>query len=241
VSRGTPPIEGSTAAQDALRDWEAVRASGDIQFAPMAPAKPPELPHWLKDLQKWLADIFDPIGKWLAEVLAPLGRFLRDLLEPLARLLGISWPVFEKILIVLAVLGVLVLVWRIVAPLVVARRARTAPIAEPEWTPVHAAAVALLEDADRLAAEGRFGEAVHLLLQRSVSHIAEARPDWLQPASTAREIAGLQLLPQSARQAFGVIAARVERSLFALRDLDVEDWQAARSAYADFALARLVA
>jgi hypothetical protein len=31
---------------------------------------------------------------------------------------------------------------------------------------------------------------VHLLLQRSVHHIAEARPDWLLPASTAREIAG---------------------------------------------------
>lgn len=241
MSRGTPQIEGSTVTQDALRDWEAVRASSDIQFKPITPGKPPELPQWLKDLQKWLADLFEPLGKWLAELFGPIGRFLRSLFEPLARLLGISWPVFEKILIGLAALGVLVLVWRIVAPLIAARRGRQEAVAETDWAPTHAAAVALLEDADRLAAEGRFGEAVHLLLQRSVSHIAEAQPDWLQPASTAREIAGLELLPPTARKAFGVIATRVERSLFALRDLDADDWRAARSAYADFALARLTA
>jgi hypothetical protein len=241
VSRGTPPIEGSTAAQDALRDWEAVRGSGDIQFQPITPAKPPEVPQWLKDVQKWLADLFEPLGRWFAELFGPIGRFLRSLFEPLARLLGISWPVFEKILIGLAVLGVLVLAWRIVAPLIASRRSRREEVVETDWAPAHAAAGALLEDADRLAAEGRFGEAVHLLLQRSVSHIADAQPDWLQPASTAREIAGLQLLPPAARQAFGVIAARVERSLFALRDLDAGDWQAARSAYSDFALTRLAA
>lgn len=239
MSRGTPQIEGSSAAQDALRDWEAVRASSDIQFSPLVPAKPPEAPQWLQHLQKWLADLFAPLGKWLTEVFGPIGRFLRSLFEPLARLLGISWPVFEKILIGLAVLGVLVLVWRTAAPLIAARRNRAEGESETGWAPTHAAAAALLEDADRLAAEGRFGEAVHLLLQRSVGHIAEAQPDWLQPASTAREIAGLQQLPQAARQAFAVIAARVERSLFALRDLDADDWHAARSAYADFALARL--
>jgi len=241
VSRGTPQIEGSSAAQDALRDWEAVRASADIQFEPLGPAKPPEVAQWLKDLQKWLADFFEPLGRWLGELFGPIGRFLRSLFEPLARLLGISWPVFEKILIGLAVLGMVILLWRIVAPLIASRRHRRQAEVETDWAPTHAAAVALLEDADRLAAEGRFGEAVHLLLQRSVHHIAEAQPGWLQPASTAREIARLQLLPPAARQAFGVIAARVERSLFALRDLDAGDWHAARSAYADFALARLAA
>ena len=38
---------------------------------------------------------------------------------------------------------------------------------------------------------------------------------------------------------FATIAGRVESSLFALRALGAEDWQAARAAYADFALARL--
>jgi hypothetical protein len=112
---------------------------------------------------------------------------------------------------------------------------------EPEWAPDRGQAQALLDEADRLAAEGRYGEAAHLLLQRSVRHIAEARPDWLEPASTAREIAVLPMLPERARQAFTAIATRVERNLFALRDLDLADWQAARAAYADFALQRLQA
>ena len=59
-----------------------------------------------------------------------------------------------------------------------------------------------------------------------------------QPASTAREISVLPMLPERARSAFAAIASRVERSLFALRALDAEDWQAARAAYADFALQR---
>jgi len=100
-----------------------------------------------------------------------------------------------------------------------------------------AAALALLDEADRLAADGRFDEATHLLLQRSVGQIAEARPDLVEPSSTAREIAAQPALPEKARGAFAVIADRVERSLFALRRLSLEDWQAARAAYADFALA----
>ena len=99
------------------------------------------------------------------------------------------------------------------------------------------AALALLEDADRLAAEGRFDEATHLLLKRSVGQIAAARPDLLEPSSTAREIAELPALSEAARGAFALIAGRVERSLFALRRLSVDDWDAARAAYADFALA----
>ena len=56
-------------------------------------------------------------------------------------------------------------------------------------------------------------------------------------APLAREIAAFPMLPERARQAFGTIATRVERSLFALRELQREDWSVARAAYADFALA----
>ena len=114
-----------------------------------------------------------------------------------------------------------------------------AAAAEEEWQPEHAATLALLEDADRLAAEGRFDEATRLLLQRSVGQMAAARPDWVEPSSTARELAALPALPEAARTAFRVIAEQVERSLFALRALERSDWEAARAAYADFALARL--
>ena len=213
-------IAGSSAASDPAGDWEAVRAAVDIQYAPLPPAKipdPPVPPEWLKQLGEWLRSLFEPLGKAL----------------------GMSWPVVEKLLIALAILGVLFLLWRLVLEPLLERRRKPRLEPEPEWAPVRAQAVALLADADRLAAEGRYGEAARLLLQRSVHHIAEAQPDWLLPATTAREIAILPRLPSRAREAFGVIAARVERSLFALRDLDAADWQAARSAYADFALQEL--
>lgn len=219
-------IAGSTAAQDAARDWQALRGDSDIQYAPLPPIrppKPPELPDWLKDLAEWLAQA-------LSKIFGPIGEFL-----------GLTWPVMKVMGLVLAALIVLAILWFwVVRPLLDARRPRSAD-EEPEWSPDRDAAVALLEDADRLAAEGRYGEAAHLLLQRSVHHIAEARPDWLQPASTAREIAVLPMLPERARQAFGAISTRVERSLFALRELDAADWQAARAAYAEFALQRFQA
>ena len=210
-------IAGSSAASDAAREWEAVRAAGDIQYAPLPPAKipePPQPPEWLKQLGEWLRSLFEPLGQAF----------------------GMSWPVVEKVLIGLAIIGVLFLLWRLVLEPLLALRRKPRVLEEPEWAPVRSAAVALLADADRLAAEGRFGEAARLLLHRSVNHIADAQPDWLLPATTAREIAVLPRLPERARAAFGVIAARVERSLFALRDLDATDWQAARTAYADFAL-----
>lgn len=201
-------IAGSQAAADAARDWQAMRADSDIQYAPLPPFKPPEPPAWLGSLGDWLKAVFGPLGE-----------------------------IFAYLFFALLAVIVLYLLWQLFLRLRDIRLTREAPA--DDWTPDRAAAVALLADADRLAAEGRFGEAVHLLLQRSVGHIADARPDWLLPASTAREIAAFPMLPERARQAFAAIATRVERSLFALRDLDAGDWTAARSAYADFALARL--
>jgi hypothetical protein len=216
-------IAGSTSAQDAVRDWQATRVDDAIQYAPMPPYKSPDPPDWLKRLAEWLGDA------------------LQNLFGPLGRALGLSWPAMKTIGIALAAAVVLAILWFwVIRPLIAWKRMRPDE-EEAEWTPDRAAAIALLEDADRLAAEGRYGEAAHLLLQRSVRHIAEARPDWLEPASTAREIAVLPMLPERARQAFAAIAARVERNLFALRDLDLADWQAARAAYADFALQRLQA
>jgi hypothetical protein len=219
VAQQADQIAGSTAASDAARDWEAIRAATDIQYAPLSPSppKPPpqkfEPPGWLESFGQWLQNLFSP--------------------------LGLPWQTIQWILIGLGVLLAALLIWKLVVEPMRDYRRRPKLEAEEEWVPTRAKAVALLDDADRLASEGKYGEAAHLLLQRSVSHIAEARPDWLHPASTAREIASLGALPEQARSAFSVIAGRVERSLFALRDLDLSDWQAARSAYANFALQEL--
>jgi len=198
------------------QDWQAVRDAADIQYAPVAPPAPPPTPEWLKRLGEWLEALFGPLGRWL----------------------GLSWPVFEKVLAVLAVAALLALVVVLVRRWLAARRPRQ-PRVEPALTPDRDEALALLEEADQLAEAGDYAGAVHLLLRRSVGQIARARPGWIEPASTTREIAALGRLPERARRAFALIAERVERSRFALRALAGEDWQAARAAYADFALAEL--
>ena len=215
-----PAIKGAQAAQDAEQAWQRVHADPSIQYAPVSlpPVKPPELPGWLE----------------------VLGRALRSIIEPIGRALGLSAPVLQWVALGLLIAFVLYVLWRLIE---YARQnwgsKASEAAAAPEWRPDQAEALALLEDADQLAAEGRFDEAAHLLLRRSVQQIAAARPDWVKRASTAREIAAISALPDKARTAFALIAARVERSLFALRNLDAGDWLAARSAYAEFALERL--
>ncbi len=107
--------------------------------------------------------------------------------------------------------------------------------AEPLWQPDAAAVLGLLADADALAEQGRFGEAVHVLLNHSVTDIQRHRPDALRPAFTARAIALLDDLPEAARLAFGKIAVAVERSLWARRPIGQAEWADARAAYQDFA------
>lgn len=172
---------------------------------------------------------------WLAELLDAIMEFLGTIIGPVGRFIGANWQVLQWVLLALVILFVVYLALRTFGPL--ARRGAAAKRAasEAEWQPTRAETLALLEDADRLAAEGRFDEATHLLLQRSVSQIASVRPDWVDPSSTARELSVLPALSDPARHAFATIAERVERSLFALRRLERGDWEAARSAYADFA------
>lgn len=214
------PQDGSGASSTTA--WSDIRNDGDLQFAPVdIPEITPPEPNWF---EKLLAQLF----AWLAELFAPLGQ-----------LLGASWWWLQWVLLAAIVVFVVVLLVRLFGPGSDARRKAREITAEEVWQPDRAATLALLEDADRLAAEGRFDEATRLLLQRSVSHIADARPGWVEPSSTARELAALPALPEAARTAFRVIAERVERSLFALRSLSRDDWDAARAAYAAFALARL--
>lgn len=211
------PVEPPPPENDFADAWRDLRADDAIQFDEVVlpqnePAPPPD----------WLLNTLE----WLGEVMAPIGRFLVAI-----------WPVLQWMLIALAVGLVLLVLWRLFGPDGSGVRLRRHRVVE-EWVPDQQAALALLEDADRLAAEGRYDEAAHLLLQRSVGQIAEARPDLVLPASTAREIATAPALPAPARNAFAIIAERVERSLFALRRLTADDWQVARKAYADFALAQ---
>ena len=210
-------IAGSEAAARDSAAWAALRADSSIQFAPVPPPPPQVTPDWL----------------------LAIGRFLERLLRPLGELMGMDWRWLVWTLIALAGAGALWLGWTlVVAPWLARRRVKDDATGE-EWSTDRAAALALLEDADRLAAAGRYGEAAHLLLLRSVGQIGQVRPGLLSPASTAREIGGSRGLPERARHAFATIAQVVERSLFALRGAGEGDWKMARDAYAEFALADL--
>jgi hypothetical protein len=109
--------------------------------------------------------------------------------------------------------------------------------AEPEWRMEAAPARKLLDDADLLASEGRYSEAAHLLLHRSIAEIDRRRPAAIRKALTSRDIAALPAIPPSPAAAFRAIVAAVERSLFGARALDAGDWQDCRSAYERFAFA----
>ena len=105
----------------------------------------------------------------------------------------------------------------------------------PDLRPEAARARALLEDADALAAEGRFAEAVHLLLFRSIDDIQEKKTGVITRSLTAREIGSLGVLPDWIREALAPIIRIVERSFFGGQDVDETGWKQARESYQAFA------
>ncbi len=190
-----------------------VREQADIQFSASF-AKPPDpLPEWWGDVSRWLAEV----------------------LGPLAQAISAAWPVLSKLLLVALVIGVAALLWVIVAPYIADWRERRA-VTVRDWTPDRTVARQLLDEADALAAQGRFDEAAHLLLYRSIEDIAARGPELLHPSTTAREIGAFEALSAQARSAFGVIAGHVETSFFARRPLDRSAWDSSREAYRAFAL-----
>ncbi len=190
-----------------------MRGDGSIQFTPDFARPPDPPPEWWSDFLRWLGNV----------------------LEPIVQALAAGWPWLSKLLLVALVVGVAALLWVILAPYIADWRERRAGV-QPDWVPDQAQARVLLEEADRLAAEGRFDEAAHLLLYRSIEDIAATRPDLLRPSTTTREIGAFDALSQRARQAFGVIAGHVEASFFARRPLDRNAWDSSREAYRAFAL-----
>jgi len=209
-----PPVTiGAGTDEGAQEAWRAVRDDSDIQYEPLPPPDIPEPPAWLRALGEFLADIFAPVARAFAG----------------------AWPVLQWVLVAVGVILLVLLIARILGvPL--DRLRRKVPEQQPKFALDREESEALLSDADALAAEGRYGEAVRLLLARSIGQIANRRPDLVHPSSTARELSRIEALPEAARRAFTAIARSVERALFALEDLSERDWTDARAAYADFAL-----
>ena len=182
-------------------------AGGDIQTSFPKPPPPPEPSQLNLD---WLRDFFE----WTAPALKPLMW-----VGAAALLLLILYhfvPAFAD--------------W--VDNLRFGRKRQGEVLEESIGEAEAGAARARLADADALAAAGRFAEAVHLLLYRSVDDIRDRRPGLVRPAMTSRELAGAQDLPTVARHAFSEIARAVEISLFGGRSIDERAWLDCRGAYA---------
>ena len=179
-----------------------------LQFAFTGPHPPPPAPGWLKWIGQLLVWIA-PAMQWVFWAGVAIGVIA--LLVFIGReLIAVRWPKLK--------------------------RKRVAPQTLPEWRPEPARARALLEDADRLAAAGRFAEAARLLLHRSIEEVEGRRPRAVRPALTARDIASLDSLPAAARPPFSLIAEVVERSFFGGRPVDADAFARCRRAYESFAL-----
>jgi hypothetical protein len=209
VSQSVPQVDSPPLPPDFIAAHKTVLADKAMQFHLEKPVtfQPPEWLGWFK-----------PIGQFF-EAFAPFAQF-------------IFWGVVAMV--------VAIILYFILREFVDIRWpwAKKQTEAEaPEWLPDAAPARALLAEADALAANGRYGEAAHLILLRSVEDIERRRPKFLKPSSTAREIAGASALPDKARATFALIARHVEASLFGGQGLDAGSWTECREAYGRFALA----
>ncbi|CAN5144580.1 hypothetical protein BH10PSE4_BH10PSE4_06420 [soil metagenome] len=208
VQQGVVAPASRHAADDLARAHAALLHNRDLQFSPTV-VKPPQVPDWLA-----------AVGKVLAAV-APYLAY-------------VFWG--------LLILGAAVILFFLARELITTRWPSLRPGKGPvlgaeDWRPSVAKARTLLEDADRLAAAGRFAEAVHLILFRSIEDIEARRPDLISPALTSRDIAGLDGVPQAVRRTFSQIARVVEQSFFGCRPVGADEFAACRQAYEGFAFA----
>ena len=208
--------------------YKAMRADPSIQFNLTPAEPPPQSPQWLRDFFDWLGNALEPVGRFLAWI----GSFLPD--APYARILMWTMLALAAGVLLWAVYNRLVHgEWRVRLP---RRTVANIEFAE-EWAPEDAATRSWLEEAEALAHQGRYAEAIHHLLFRSIEDLARRRPNLVRPALTSRELAASPAVPGRARDLFAGIARLVERSLFGGRAVGESEWIEARDSYAEFALA----
>ena len=174
-------------------------------------------------------------------------RRSRGLLEAIADALSGLFNVLKwlfkyagPILIGLAVLAIIFFVLREFSVFdvskLIRRRAKSDELKaeKASYRPDADMAKTLLSDADALAAAGRFAEAVHSLLFRSIEDIRSQRGD-VEVFLTSREIGDLDDLDLEARTSLQVIIRLVEDSYFGDKPVGEPEWQSARVAYEAFA------
>ena len=118
------------------------------------------------------------------------------------------------------------------------RRRRRKYRAASEQTPAGAKIdePTILDETDRLAAEGRYSEAIHVLLLTGLDHVARHTRRRIPPALTSREI--LRALPMATAMAdaLKVLVGLSERGHFGDRALSEADYQVSREKFRLFGL-----
>lgn len=89
------------------------------------------------------------------------------------------------------------------------------------------------DEATRLAAEGRYAEAVHALLLAAIRHFAERSRVSIQPSRTSRELIRLLPLGGEAREAFSDLVRTVELSLFGGAAVEREEYERSLARFRD--------
>ena len=211
IGGGSTAYDGQAGASLAALHARLLRdRSLQFDFTGIKPPRPLHMPAWLRALEDWLGRAFSAAA-----------------------------PVLKILFWVGVAVAVLLVVWLIVREVAGVRfarrrRARAARPVPVDWRPDLRKARALLENADRLAAQGRYDQAVRLILHRGVEDIDARRPAVLRPALTARDIAALAAVPAPARSAFARIAAIVEFSAFAGHPIGQAAFAQCRAAYEAF-------
>jgi len=91
-----------------------------------------------------------------------------------------------------------------------------------------------LAAATELARQGRFGEAMHLILLQALIAVRQAPGEEIADSLTSREILRNSRLSNPARAALREIVARVERSHFGHYPASPDDYAACRDALSEF-------
>lgn len=166
---------------------------------------------------------------WLENFLKALGAFIEFILPVL------------KIIFFVGLGAIIALILYAIAKVIYETRFKREPkdavedTPPPLYTPDQDQARILLEDVDAMAAEGRYEEAVHELLFRSIQDIDIRRPNTIRRSLTSREIAALKILTPATRQAFATIGGVVETSYFGGKTIGEAEFDISRAAYAQFA------
>ncbi len=208
------PSALSQVSDDALQTaFRRMKRDNGIQFELTSdvPPPPPPPPRWIQ----WLSDAIGAVFDFLTPII-----------------IAIFWMGVGALAMV-AVYAVLLGLWGLREQL--KDRAEDEEAAMQEYRPNARTVHVLLADADALAAQGRYAEAVHLLLYRSIQDIEQARPDAIRLSLTSREIARSDALGPDTRTTFSSLARMVERSHFGGRSVDAQDYAEARATYETFA------